>query len=651
MNKTTYIIETSNTFDAAGTKLRKVAYDNSGVLISRTEYIGGIQYESLQPLASPPLATDLKFMSTGEGRVVKVGSNWNYEYFHKDHLGNTRVVYGYQKQVDEYKATMETQFATKEQAQFYNIATRRATVFNHTLANINVTAPDKSAETNGNTSKAIGPAKMLQVSAGDRVQLEVFAMYATGTGSNTTLISNLASAVTGSFLLNAGEAAHTVLTNSVPTQAATIGQTSGVPKAYLFYILLNSSYVYQQFGYVQVSSAALVGHQQLYLDVTIPTGGYLYTYVANESNISAGTSVYFDDFTIVHTRNTPTLQVLQTSDYYPFGLQIAAGSYQKQTALDNDYLYNGKELQDEHNLGWMDYGARMYMAEIGRFNKNDRAAGMYFSSSPYSYVFNNPINAVDPDGNYVIFVNGLTNIIGVPIMLRGASYWGYETKSGFARLFNGNRNFNENTEFVNGEHKYTDESWASTPFERYNSGRDWAIENYNRIILAYEAEKLTNPAATLNIVSHSQGAAFAEGIAEIISLRSNGAYKVNTAVHLQPSGAGLIRAGANTVDTRLAIYTQDDLVANKFESRMDNVDVEIYERYMKKKKISHTIKVNGENYNSITYKGSFDAVSAHSLNFGRFDALFNSIGVGLGATSSNKKTASIYHPHKFKKEY
>jgi len=115
MNKTTYIIETSNTYDAAGTKLRKVAYDNSGVLISRTEYIGGIQYESLQPLASPPLATDLKFMSTGEGRVVKEGSNWNYEYYHKDHLGNTRVVYSYQKQVDEYKATMETQFSTKEE--------------------------------------------------------------------------------------------------------------------------------------------------------------------------------------------------------------------------------------------------------------------------------------------------------------------------------------------------------------------------------------------------------------------------------------------------------------------------------------------------------------------------------------------------------
>ena len=335
---------------------------------------------------------------THKGRAVKNAGTWQYEYFHKDHLGNSRVVYGYQKQVDEFKATMETQLATKEQGQFYNIATTRVTAFNRTPASIDVVLPDKSAETNGNLNKAIGPAKMLQVTAGDRVQLEVFARYNTGTGTNNTLITNLASAVTGSFMLTAGEAAHTALTNNVPVRAATISQTSGVPKAYLFYILFNSSYVYQQFGFVAVNSTALVGHQQMYLDITIPTGGFLYTYVANEANVSTATSVYFDDFSIIHTRSTPTLQVLQTTDYYPFGLSMAAQSYQKQSSLDNDYLYNGKELQDEHNLGWMDYGARMYMSDIGRWGVVDPKTELVYHWTPYRYGYNNPIRFFDRDG-------------------------------------------------------------------------------------------------------------------------------------------------------------------------------------------------------------------------------------------------------------
>ncbi len=391
------------TYDAAGTKLRKVAYDNSGAQISRTEYVGGIQYESVQAVANPVLPTDLKFMMTSEGRTVKSGTNWNYEYFHKDHLGNTRVVYGYQKQVDEYLATMETQRATKEQAQFYNITTTRVSANNHTASSIDITAPVSSAETNGYIAgKAIGPAKMLQVSAGDRVQMEVFARYTASPGTNNTLITNLASAVTTTFQTVSGEAAFTALTNSVPVQAATITKTSSVPKAYLFYILFNSSYVYQQFGYVQISTAASTAHQQLYLDVTIPTGGYLYTYVADESKVSNATSVFFDDFKIIHTRSTSALQVVQTTDYYPFGLAMAAQSYQKQSSLDNDYLYNGKELQDEHNLGWMDYIDRAYDPVIGRFTSLDKRAINYMTYSPYGYVVNNPIRNVDINGQFIL---------------------------------------------------------------------------------------------------------------------------------------------------------------------------------------------------------------------------------------------------------
>jgi len=292
-----------------------------------------------------------------------------------------------------------TSIFSKEESQFYNIATRRVTLFNRTPSSIDVITPDKSAETNGNLNKAVGPAKMLQVSSGDRVQLEVFARYQTGTGGNTTLISNLASAVTGTFALTAGEAAHTAITNSVPAQAATISPGSGVPKAYLFYILFNSSYVYQQFGYVSVNSTAQVGHQQMYLDITVPTGGYLYTYVINESNVSSAVSVYFDDFTIVHTRNTNTLQVVQTNDYYPFGLQIAAQSYQKQTALDNDYKFNGIEEEDEFGQNYYTAFYRTMDPTLARWWQVDPKAEEYYSWNPYNSMGDNPIRIADPMGD------------------------------------------------------------------------------------------------------------------------------------------------------------------------------------------------------------------------------------------------------------
>jgi len=214
----------------------------------------------------------------------------------------------------------------------------------------------------------------------------------------------------------------------VPVQAATITKASTVPKAYLFYILFNSSYAYQQFGFVQVSSAALAAHQQLYLDITIPTGGYLYTYVANESNVSASTSVYFDDFNIIHTRSTPNLQVLQTSDYYPFGLQIAAQGYQKQSALDNDKLSNGgSELQDEFGLNvyWTTY--RSLDPAIGRWWQVDPKTDNMYEWSPYSYSFNSPVIHNDPKGDIPILLAtaGAGALIGA-IAGAGVAVWNGE---------------------------------------------------------------------------------------------------------------------------------------------------------------------------------------------------------------------------------
>ncbi|WP_304487932.1 RHS repeat-associated core domain-containing protein, partial [Dysgonomonas sp. Marseille-P4677] len=67
------------------------------------------------------------------------------------------------------------------------------------------------------------------------------------------------------------------------------------------------------------------------------------------------------------------------------------------------YKYNGKELDDMHQLNLYDYSARYYESAVGRFTSVDPLAEKYYSISPYAYVANNPINAIDPRGDSIWF--------------------------------------------------------------------------------------------------------------------------------------------------------------------------------------------------------------------------------------------------------
>ena len=96
--------------------------------------------------------------------------------------------------------------------------------------------------------------------------------------------------------------------------------------------------------------------------------------------------------------------------YYPFGLTIGGLGYVSGDNLASQkYKYNGKEEQDDFNLGWIDYGFRFYDPKIARWMCVDPMIEKHYEWSPYVYALNNPIRFIDPDGNEVKDPNGPNN--------------------------------------------------------------------------------------------------------------------------------------------------------------------------------------------------------------------------------------------------
>ena len=70
------------TYNAAGVKLRKQVYE-SGSLISDRHYVGNFEYNE----------GELELIHTDEGRITIPDSEYRYEYYLQDHLGNNRVMF------------------------------------------------------------------------------------------------------------------------------------------------------------------------------------------------------------------------------------------------------------------------------------------------------------------------------------------------------------------------------------------------------------------------------------------------------------------------------------------------------------------------------------------------------------------------------
>lgn len=404
-------------YDASGTKLEKRVHETPDATdgqqdqYTTTDYIGDFVYENNQ----------LKSIGHEEGRIRP----WNndsgqtridtvtYDYFIPDHLGNTRVVLTDQHQTDVYpKATMEPGDATLEDAFYANVDETRAALPSGYPSD-NTTSPNQYVAAVGGlqgTSK-IGPSITLRVMARDTITMSVSDWY--NTGGNTTsylplTAANLASALSSSLqgLAQEREGSFIVPVAGLLSPDAInfiAGQTSppaGTPKAYLNWVFFDD-----QFRFVSQGSGSMAvgGNDATQVTPLVPLpqvatkSGYIYVYVSNADSL---TTVYFDNLQVKHSRGP----LAEEKHYYAFGLDMPGIS---SAALDfaktTRHTFNGneqqrKEFSDGSGLEAIDFNARTYDPQLGRFWQVDPMTETMRRWSPYAFGFDNPVGFSDPYG-------------------------------------------------------------------------------------------------------------------------------------------------------------------------------------------------------------------------------------------------------------
>lgn len=534
------------TYDAGGNKLKKTTTE--GTKTTTTLYLGAFNYVN----------DSLQFLSHEEGRIrpKTIGNTANgfvYDYFIKDHLGNIRMVLSDQLDTIIYPvATMETAAAANEELFYANLpATRTVTLPSGYPANTPAGNAKVAKVSAASGSQKIGPSITLKVMAGDKFNVTVNSWWQSAAIPDVpvNVFNDLIAALSGGAAIAGGKSTATEIVNSGALSPGATNflnnQSPGTtkPKAYVNWVLLD-----EQFKFVSSNSnfeqvgASGVYNTHAKINMPVDKNGYLYIYVSNETpNID----VFFDNLQVSHIKGS----LIEETHYYPFGLTQKGINSKAAGITEDKYKYAGKEIQskefsDGSGLEWTDFGARMYDQQIARWGATDGKAELYFATSPYVYALNQPTNAIDPDGNLVIFING--NFFG---SAPGASYWttpnyytlqqgknepvpqGYHlltwTTTGYA-MYGRDRSFDQevmnqlgdqNPRYydgsVGGNHPvvdYTSPTIGASAAGRFAAGFGAGMDDAKMIIGNLARDKSSNMITeTIKIITHSMGGAYGKG--------------------------------------------------------------------------------------------------------------------------------------------
>ena len=132
-------------------------------------------------------------------------------------------------------------------------------------------------------------------------------------------------------------------------------------------------------------------------------------------------------------------ECVERTQYYPSGLPWAERLSDSFTA--HPWKYNGKEFVEMHGLDEYDSKARWYYPAICRTTTMDPLAEKYYSTSPYAWCGNNPINKIDVNGDSILLMDDwISTYISINNMLPNNVY--VDIKNNYIQL---NRNSNLTT--------------------------------------------------------------------------------------------------------------------------------------------------------------------------------------------------------------
>jgi RHS repeat-associated protein len=406
-------------YDATGNKLEKRTYDSTVSQLIRTTYVNGYVYKN----------DTLQFLSHEDGRIRKKTDNsLVYDYFLKDHLGNTRMVLTEEYEQNTYPVATLEDDATTVEGNYYNIDPTKI-VLRNSITNFNsatgsgyknnngnppyntnptsivTNTSDKLYKINGSSGNKTGLGITIKVMSGDTVSIFGRSYWHSNGTAPTNTYNSAASDLFNVLVGNGGLVASakgisagdlsgsSTITNAVSDFLTDGSRTPGsTPKAYINWVLFDEQLkiVNNSSGFRKMSSISdVIDSMSQAVDIT--RNGYLYVYCSNESN----NDVFFDNFQVIHNKGP----LLEETHYYPFGLTMAGISSKSAGKLENRFKYNGIELDEDLGIDTYEAQFRNLNVQIGRWWQIDPKGEGQESESPYTSMANDPVKMSDPLGD------------------------------------------------------------------------------------------------------------------------------------------------------------------------------------------------------------------------------------------------------------